>query len=345
MNYIKYLTLIFLITILSSCNLGYEKTENNVYYKYWNEGSGNNKFEVIGANPMTFKILANKEYATDKNQAYYKGIAIPFSDSKTFIALEGFYSKDKNHAYRESKIINGADSENFKIIDGWSYTKDLKDYYYDTIPLKVNDISSFKILEGNYGNWAKDRTHYYIFSKKYPLADYNSFEVIGEGYAKDNKKVYFKNSVVAGADPKTFEPTEYAYGKDANYRFDGSKKLNIKDVNSYQIINSSYTKDKLNVYVDGKIIKEADSKTFEFVSWQWQKDKNNYFYQGVLFEIIDYDSFVILKANYAKDKNRVYFYNQEIIGAAPSSFTVDIMTHIGTDNINCYKGTKKIKCN
>lgn len=347
---IKYfLTTILIALLLISCNTGYKVEKDKVYYKYWNAGMGigSSTFEIIGADAQTFKVLEIENYAIDKNRAYYQGKPILNSNSKTFVPILDYYAKDKYHAYMEASIIEKADAKSFEVIDGGPYSKDNKDYYFDTIALNVNDIHSFKILNKTeeYGYWAKDKTHYYIISEKYILADYESFINIGNGYAKDKFKVYFQDNIVNGADPETFKSLEFGYAEDKNAKFDGHKKLNIQDPNSYQVIQSGYTKDKLHVYANDTIIIGADPATFEIVDWKWEKDKSTYFYQGKAMKSVDYKTFVLLQNNYAKDKNKVYYYDKEVVGADPNTFKVNDMTYIGKDKFSCYQNGEKIDCN
>lgn len=343
------LTLIFIAIILTSCNTGYKVDNGKVYYKYWNAGMGieTRTFEITGADAQTFKVLDKDNYAIDKNQAYYKGEPILDSDPKTFVTILDYYAKDNYHAFKETKKIDKADGKSFTVINGGPYSKDKNDFYFDTIALIVNDLKSFKILNktDKYGYWAKDKTHYYILSKKYPLADYETFTNIGNGYAKDKFRAYFHDSIIVGADPLTFKSTENGYAEDKNSKFDGHKKLNIQDPNSYHVLQNGYTKDKLHVYANDTIIIGADPVTFEIVDWKWEKDKSTYFYQGKAMKSVDYKTFVLLQNNYAKDKNKVYYYDKEVVGADPNTFTVNDMTYIGKDKFSCYQNGEKIDCN
>jgi hypothetical protein len=340
---------LILITTLTSCNNGYKVDDDKVYYKYWNSGMGfeTKTFEIIGADPLTFKVLDEDNYAIDKKQAYYKGEPILNSDPKTFVPILDYYAKDNYHAFMETKTIKKADGRSFTVINGGPYSKDKNDFYFDTIALNVNDLNSFKILNktDEYGYWAKDKTHYYILSKKYPLADYQTFINIGNGYAKDKFRAYFRNNIILNADISTFKSIQYGYAEDKNSKFDGHEKLNIKDSKSYQIIKNGYTKDKLHVYSDNAIINGADPDTFEIVDWKWEKDKSTYYYQGKAMKSIDYKTFILLENNYSTDKNKVYYYDKEVVGADPSTFTVNDITYIGKDKFNCYQDGEKVECN
>lgn len=206
---ILYFLALIVVSILTSCN-SHDIDGEKVYYVSWNEGSGKNKTLIQGADAETFKELKHSKYAIDKNNVYYEAGRLRDANPKTFISILDYYGKDNRFAYKGGDKIDGADGKTFEVIEGGPYSKDNKDYYFDTISMKVSDLKTFKILNQNsdFGYWAKDKNYYYLSGKKYPLADYETFEKIGNGYAKDKIQVYFQDSIVIGADPKTFKAIE-----------------------------------------------------------------------------------------------------------------------------------------
>jgi hypothetical protein len=116
---------------------------NKVYYRYWNEGMGieTRSFEIIGADAKRFKVLEIENYAIDKNLAYYKGEPVLNSDSSTFESLLDYYAKDNNKAYYEKSVIEGANGKAFEIINEGPYSRDGKDYFFDSIKLNVFDYN------------------------------------------------------------------------------------------------------------------------------------------------------------------------------------------------------------
>src|SRR5690606_16552379 len=149
--------------------------------------------------------------------------------------------------------------------------------------------------------------------RKHPLADYESFKLLDNGYAKDKFQVYFTDSIVDGADPATFISHEYADARDKNYCYSGRRRLDIKDCGSYTLLQGWYSKDKFFVYYKGDIVVNADPGSIDFITGSvWVRDNKSYFYEGKQVNFVDYNSFQYLDYNYAKDKNNVY-YNNEII--------------------------------
>lgn len=221
------LMLSVLATVFTCCN-GYKIESDEVYFVDWNEARGKKKVLIRGADAKTFKALDQSRYAIDKNSVYYEEKKLAGADPKTFVSLPSYYGKDKHYAFRGASKIEGANGETFKILEGGVYSRDNKDYFFETAALHVSDIKSFKFLNevDKYSGWAKDKTHYYIFFNKYPLADYESFTHLGKGYAKDKWQAYFEDKVVEGADPATFTVIKYGYAQDKHSKYQRSKKLN-----------------------------------------------------------------------------------------------------------------------
>lgn len=218
--------LLLVIPLIVGCKQGYEIDKNEVYYNYWNEGTGSHNILIKKADSRTFKSL-NSFYAKDKNYAYYDGEIITASDSKTFQALADFYAKDDISAFYLNEKIKGADGKSFEVVNHGDevYAKDNIDFYHNGTPLHVSDLKSFKIL-GN--GWAKDKSYYYLsivsaLTNKYPLADYESFDLLKAGYAKDKFQVYYYGNVLKGADPNSFKVINYTKAQDKNNCYkDGS---------------------------------------------------------------------------------------------------------------------------
>ena len=198
---IKVLYLIFLV--LTSCNdLGYKIENNIVYYRHWNEGMGfgSERFQISGADAKTFKTLKAKDYAIDKNSAYFKGELIPDSNGQTFQVISdlNYYSKDKNNVYIEECKIISADPTTFKILK-FPYSKDNHSIFCGTLPMKVKNIAEFKVLETSSILTIKARTSYFktenieyssLDTLKYPWVIYGN----GKGETKNEKFKGFKNS-------------------------------------------------------------------------------------------------------------------------------------------------------
>lgn len=338
---------VFFISVLTLSGCQNHKVDGNkVYYLGWNEAVGDYRLVIEGADAPSFKELAKADYGADRHSVYYMNLKLPNADPHTFTFLNDNYGRDKRAVYFQEKVIKGADPSSFELVGDGPYGRDKTDYYFDSLALNVDNVKNFRILNSvdRFSYWAKDGHSYYILATKYPLYDYNGFEVIGNGYAKDKFKVYFRDSIVENADPKTFKTSSFASGMDKNSIYSGNRRLSIKHPSSYTKINSMFGKDKFYVYHQGEILTGADPETFQILSWNWERDKINHYYQGKVMSNIDHNSFVLLQNNYAKDRNQVYYYDKVVAGADPSTFSVDEFTFIGKDKFGCYENGVKVKC-
>lgn len=214
---------------ITCCNTGYQVNENEVLYKDWNEGSGYFYKDLSKVDIHSFQILKHSYYAKDKNYAYYTGKLIKGADTKTFHSISDYFAVDEFSAYHQNKKIDNANGKYFEPIDTGPYGKDKKDYYYYTAKMNVSDLGSFKVLDES---WSKDKSFYYIQAMsdtvfKYPLADYNSFKLLGCGYAKDKVQVYYLGTVIKDADPSSFNVSDKSRckAKDRANCFDGARPI------------------------------------------------------------------------------------------------------------------------
>ncbi|REE86535.1 DKNYY family protein [Paenibacillus taihuensis] len=103
-----------------------------------------------------FKTLKYKDFARDNTRVYFKSGRIEGSDPATFQIISDNgrfrYAKDKNHVYvyaRDDwtiyKVIH-ADPTSFEVI-GFPYSKDKTDAYCGSLPLFVDDVTTFQVTE------------------------------------------------------------------------------------------------------------------------------------------------------------------------------------------------------
>jgi len=175
-------------------------------------GSLTNKLvykELPDANPATFRIL-NKQFGTDGEYVFYKGVPISLADGSTFSALSDNYGVDHRFVFLKNEVLEGASPEDFKVIYNdliSSYAKNGKSAYYNHTPFTICDEKSFRIIEGpGIGRfWAADNNCAYIRGKSFIPTDIETFEKLSFSYAKDSQNVYYENIVIEGADSGSFE--------------------------------------------------------------------------------------------------------------------------------------------
>lgn len=124
-------------------------------YVSYDEAVGR-RLNKINVSKGEFKILKYDNFARDNKSVYYKCEKIEGSDPDTFqiISDKGRYryAKDKNNVYVYIsndacifKIIN-ADPNSFEILQ-FPYSKDKKDAFCGCLPLYVDDVTKFKVIE------------------------------------------------------------------------------------------------------------------------------------------------------------------------------------------------------
>jgi hypothetical protein len=160
------LCLFCIVLIFSGCNTGYRKVDGKWSYVTWDEGHGY-RTNPLGADDATFKVLDNKEYAKDKNNVYYKGSLLVGADAGAFALLKGGpYAKDKNHVYLLDTTVINADPASFAEI-GYPYGKDKKSVYCGTLPMNVNNIEEFEVIQHGTGYIMHDKNDFIRLNQEY----------------------------------------------------------------------------------------------------------------------------------------------------------------------------------
>ncbi|MEY3784065.1 MAG: hypothetical protein RLZZ230_387 [Candidatus Parcubacteria bacterium] len=289
----------------------------------------------------------NYYFSFFKKNVHYKPMGNSFelgdtklenADVKTFEVLSRDYAKDKNNAYYRDILIAGADSPSFEIItcegnNRNDYAKDKNMLYYGSNTFKDLDILSVKFTDGKCGLRLEDDVHMYIVDPEnygehgsctltesgncviYPIQDPQTFQVIDDGYSQDSQTGYYKGSAIKGSI--------------------GTSLVSL---------GSFYAKDSSQVYYRGVKIVDADPNTFIILfspsgdMTGFAKDASRVYLDGLVFEIQDVETFSLIGAKYTKDKNAIYFgigridgndnrplkYFPEIIveGADPQTFSL-----------------------
>lgn len=208
------------------CSTGYEIEGDAVYYKFWNEGSGQIK-RRLDAYPKTFISLMDKKYAKDDKTVFYDGEPIVGADGRTFELLNEVIGRDKNYGWYRSDTIDNSNGFNLKAIN-YYYSTDGKDVFYTTKPLHMADPKNFTFVEGEGENdsWKTDGKYYYYNAFKIPSEDYANLKIYpgSGGISKDINWIYFRdhklnydidgNRVVDTIDVETFEVTGYLECRD-----------------------------------------------------------------------------------------------------------------------------------
>ena len=213
---------------MTGCSMGYEKDDNAVYYKYWNEGSGSHKYK-IDADPRTFTVLKDDNYAKDKHTVFYNGDVIKGADAATFESLREDYARDENSGYYGKYPIKSSTGRTFRVIDD-DYSTDGINIFFDTLPLNVCSVKNFRFVfndeEAPY-RWTTDGCFYYYMNYKVPSDDYANMQVYEKsgGLSKDRNYVYFLEHKL-------------------NYDVDGKKVVDTIDAPSFTVTGFLECRDK-----------------------------------------------------------------------------------------------------
>ncbi|HEX9511643.1 MAG TPA: DKNYY domain-containing protein [Puia sp.] len=200
-NLLKTLA-ILTVAILISCKRQYTIEGNKVYYEYWNEGSGNNKWHLDSADAKTFTPLkfncdCDFMFAKDKRHLFIDGVPIKNIDPNSFTFVGNYIFKDKDSAYFlgfynniNNCVISGVNPNKIKLIRyPWARADNILIHGNDTIMLD----------------------------------DINSFVPIDEDWGKTKSKILNKNQILYGADLETFKIINSYSGKDKNYTYEFGK--------------------------------------------------------------------------------------------------------------------------
>ncbi len=156
---ISMLIVLLVLLIFSSCikyKPGYVFENGTWNYVSYDTAVGR-RVDPIDVKKHEFRKLKYKDFARDNDSVYFKNNKIEGSDPETFEVISTAdrrsYAKDKNCVYIYIKngwsvfrIIN-ADPETFEVLE-FPYAKDKNDAYNGTLPLFVDDVSKFEVLEG-----------------------------------------------------------------------------------------------------------------------------------------------------------------------------------------------------
>ncbi|HIW33012.1 MAG TPA: DKNYY domain-containing protein [Candidatus Paenibacillus intestinavium] len=170
--------------------------ENGTWnYVSYDTGAGR-RVSPINVNKDEFKVLKYRDFARDNNSVYFKNYKVEGSDPETFkiISTKGrfHYAKDKNNVYIYAsddwsifKVIN-ADPDSFKVLK-YPYSKDKNDAYCGSIPLFVDDVSTFEVIKG--ARFSTQTSYENFLTRQNDPSNRKKYEFITESviYSEDAK--------------------------------------------------------------------------------------------------------------------------------------------------------------
>lgn len=297
----KIIVFVLLSTLVTGCRPKYVKKNGKVYHHDWNSNGSYSKVEseVVGADPKSFKELklpsfwATKQYAVDKNHAYWCHLSIAEADVKTFSPIDEYYSVDDKHIFRADSLFSTADPQTFRVLAD-EYALDSDSVYFQGKVLSGADSKTFITL-GHY--YAKDKNAVYTSDRILgEVSDPETFRLLG----KPDKKIkswwdFFWKMHESYDD-------SYLWACDKDYYYRKGKRIEGADYATFTFFDddgcSNYAKDKYHIFYCEEfgntrpfVVEGADVETFEILNphRDFAKDRHRYYEEG---EAISYDEAV-----------------------------------------------------
>ncbi len=257
---------------------------------------------LIEADVDTFKEVG-EIFGIDKNHVYRFSKQLKYVDVNTFEIINENYFKDKNAIYSNIfepiKICENHDS--FQELDSAHYQFKQAIYYLEGTNQgkKISDdIAHFKRLQ--YG-WAKDTTTLFLEGEVIFKGEITTLNILDENYVIVNKKVFWRHQEIKSADVDTFITDVLDFALDKNFIYHAGEQLKGSHPSSFKQLDAFSFKDKNSIY----LIDEYDG----------------YFLLSHI-KNIDTTSIEILEGGYFKNKQMVYFNEEKLLGADPTSFKI-----------------------
>ena len=181
-----------------SCKRKYTVEGDKVYFHYWNEGSGSQKWLLDSADGNTFKSIdmncnCNFVIGKDKGHVFMDGIPINGIDPNTFSFVGNYIFRDKDSAYFfgfynniQNCRIHNVKPDKIKLIEyPWAKADNVLIHGHDT--LLLSDISDFSPIDEH---WGKTKKHVIYNNKILKDADPKTFKVINDFTGKDKRHTY-----------------------------------------------------------------------------------------------------------------------------------------------------------
>lgn len=182
-------SMFFILTLtltLVSCSEGYKKIDGKWAYVSYDEAVGK-RVNYLDVDNKTFKVLKNKEFASDKNNVYLVGGIIKNAEPKSFHVLDNRYSSDEDNVFLDYETVINADPETFKILD-FPYSKDNKRIYCGTLPLLTSDIENFVVVESGSTKTNELTSNFIKSNPEYAWIDTIKYKGVIYGNGKGNTK-------------------------------------------------------------------------------------------------------------------------------------------------------------
>jgi hypothetical protein len=189
----------FTVVLLIGCKRQYTVERNKVYYNYWNEANGSQKWLIDSADAKTFSVLK-------------------FECDCSFM-----FAKDKRHLFIDGELLKNIDPNSFTFVGNYIFRDKDSAYFFGF----YNDINNCAISGVNPDKiklilypWAMEGKVLIHGNSTIRLEDINDFEPIDEDWGKTKSKMLNENKILPGADLETFQIINSYAGKDKNNTYE-----------------------------------------------------------------------------------------------------------------------------
>jgi DKNYY family len=147
----RYFQLLWAAALLTACQQGYQYENNEWVWITYNEAAGRSATKIDSVDKATFRVLANEDYAVDKNSVFYQARKIAKADPLTFSPMgEPGYAKDGKRVFLDLSEVVMADPATFELLT-FPYAKDGERIFCGTLPMNVpkKEVPDFKVSRGD----------------------------------------------------------------------------------------------------------------------------------------------------------------------------------------------------
>ena len=183
--------------IFTGCISGYKKVDGRWAYVTWDEAAGR-RISPLLVDVDNLQKLKKKEYAKDKNYVFLRGHVIPDADPATYTLIDGsHYAVDKDNVYLFYYKVPCADPKTFVVL-GFPYAKDASTVYCGTLPLNVQNIDEFEVIQSSGNTTITDAKAFIQRNKEYSYLDTLQLDAVvyGDGTAQTKSKKFDSYRVV-----------------------------------------------------------------------------------------------------------------------------------------------------
>lgn len=197
------------IFLFSSCRHGYKKKGGQWAWVTYDESVGERVKWVMGADPATFEVLEDGQFAKDKAHVYFQGRTINQANPNSFRLLNhATYSMDEKRVFLDAEIILDADPATFEIL-AFPYARDKSHLFNGTIPMitEPDEIQHFRVTNEDpmmapsktttlFSHFLEMNPEYHFLSR---FAEENRFVITGDwGTGESHRAKYKGRRKIAG---------------------------------------------------------------------------------------------------------------------------------------------------